>query len=433
MIRRQLCFRGFAASAVAALTVATHVLNSIAAVAAPNPAMLKARPVVLTGQAAADVAGASFSWIDGNSPVVNDVGQICFNASIVGDGVNSTNNHGVWFFDSDGTGSLVARHGDRPPGLPEGTQFGDWGFEPPQLNNHGSVSIRGSLTPALQPIETGAWTSAGGELRLLAADRYPLPNSNGNPIVGRGVGVVQLNDLDQTLFFTQFGSGRTLWIDTPGQPLRRVVSRGDQLPGMNFPVTDFGAAMLDQYGRAAFYATGGNGFQGQSGLWSELTGTLKPVIKTGDVAPEANGRRALSIQGGSTNDDGLSAFDVILEGPPSGFKILYAQRADGSLRRVAQTESPIPGESFTLSNYFTPLINAHGRVAFPGYLSGVQPGGGGPTSVWVEEASGLELAVAAGDLARAGTYEQWCCDGREPCNTGSKAQTHLSSYSVPKE
>ena len=201
---------------------------SVAPLATAAPA--EVRPVALSGRVAPGAGGAIYSQIFSGTAVVNDHDQVAFEAQLSGGSVTNLNNLGLWLGDSPSSQSLLARSGNQPAGLPAGVTFSG-GFEPPSLNNHGEVTFIASIEPALQPIEDGAWTTAGGTLRLLAADRYPLPNVPGTPSVLRGVWNASINDAGQSVFFAPLATSSSFYVDTPGQPLRRVISQGDALPG----------------------------------------------------------------------------------------------------------------------------------------------------------------------------------------------------------
>ncbi len=47
---------------------------------------------------------------------INDMGQVVFSGELIGTGVDSTNNIGLWLFDPTGGVTQVAREGDSIPG-----------------------------------------------------------------------------------------------------------------------------------------------------------------------------------------------------------------------------------------------------------------------------------------------------------------------------
>ena len=72
-----------------------------------------------------------------------------------------------------------------------------------------------SIRPAVQPIEAGAFTTSGGTLHLLAADRYPVPGTSGPPPVPQGVSNATINDAGQSVFSTASATSQSFWVDTP--------------------------------------------------------------------------------------------------------------------------------------------------------------------------------------------------------------------------
>lgn len=96
-----------------------------------------------------------------SSPVVNAAGQTAFIAALTGDGLDSTNNTGIW---SEGSGSvaLIARAGQQAPGTPQGVKFTQL-MENPVLNALGQSAFRGQLV--------GENVDASNDLGIWAQDR----------------------------------------------------------------------------------------------------------------------------------------------------------------------------------------------------------------------------------------------------------------------
>ncbi len=352
------------------------------------------RPIALSGQPAAGVPGATYSTIFSGNAVVNDHGQVVFQAQLSGSGVTSLNDFGLWLENSPTSHTLIARSGNQPPGLPDGVTFSG-GFEPPGLNNRGEVTTIASIEPAVMPIEGGIFTTAGGPLRLLAADRYPLPNASGSPTVQRGVWFALINDAGQSSFSAPLSDSASYWVDTPGQPLRRVVTTGDTLPGDFSPhVLALNNSWLANNGRLAFRAYANTSFGNYYGLWSEVSGTTQLVARDGGTAPNVSGTIS-SIYNTTMSRNGMLAFDAFTSG---GSRVLLAQRTDGTLRLVARTGITIPGSSVSLSNLFATSINSLGQTAFQGYISG-SPSSPLPNSIWFEDKLGLHMAARAGQSA----------------------------------
>ena len=84
---------------------------------------LVVRTVALSGDPAPDTgAGIVFDHFNTAEIVINEAGQVAFRSVLVGPGVNSDNDRGLW---SEGSGalSLVAREGSPAPGTVAGVEF----------------------------------------------------------------------------------------------------------------------------------------------------------------------------------------------------------------------------------------------------------------------------------------------------------------------
>jgi hypothetical protein len=135
---------------------------------------------------------------------------------------------------------------------------------------------------------------------------------------------------------------------------------------------------------------------GSLGLWSETNGSLQLVAREGGSLPGIRGNVQMLV-GAEMNSAGQLAIDAFVTSPVDS-RLIAAQRPNGSLRVVAQTHVPLPGHSETLANLYSPSINAHGHVAFTGFLSD-HAFVGAPTSVWAEDSFGLAMVARVGDVA----------------------------------
>ena len=104
---------------------------------------------------------------------LNDAGQTAFRANLAGDGVDFTNNQGVW---SEGSGSLalVARTGNQAPAAPSGVNFRtDPALElfSPVLNDAGQTAFYGATTDG----GLGLWSEGSGSLAAGGPQRAARP------------------------------------------------------------------------------------------------------------------------------------------------------------------------------------------------------------------------------------------------------------------
>ncbi len=82
------------------------------------PDMVRA---VTKGESAMGIAGAAFSTF--GSPVNNAADTIAFSAKVVGGGVQTTDDQGIWSRTAAGVLTLVAREGAEPPDGPAGAKW----------------------------------------------------------------------------------------------------------------------------------------------------------------------------------------------------------------------------------------------------------------------------------------------------------------------
>jgi hypothetical protein len=322
------------------------------------------RTVALTGQQApGKPEGAVFSSLFSSSPVINDAGQTAFRAT-----ASDSNFGGIW---SEGSGSLnlVALPGQQAPGLPDGVIYS--GFDGPQrilINGNGVTAFNGSFTPD-NFLNWGFWSSEAGTTTLIAR--------TGEQAAGTPAGVAyRLYDAFRSLVFNDagqaaFGAFLTgdgvnnsvfsgdffgIWARRHGN-VELIARQGSHAPGtpdgVNFndlPV-QWGPA-LNNAGQIAFYGllTGiGVDESNRRGIWSEGTGNLALVVRTGDQAP----------------------------GMP-----------DGALFNSLQTQP-----------YNVPALNGDGQIAFLGVTAGGGVDATNSSGIWMGKAGDVSLVVRSGDQA----------------------------------
>jgi hypothetical protein len=259
------------------------------------------RTVALSGQPAGGTAsGVNYSSF--SAPVLNDAGQTAFFGNLSGDGVYYGNDNGIW---SEGSGSLalVVREGEQAPGAPSGSYYIMGTLEPPPvLNDAGQTAFRANITGNNSP--HGIWSEGAGNLALVAGARI------GNHAPGTPDGVnydyfyyaPALNNAGQTAFYAELSgpgvikanfniynnNALGIWSEGSGS-LALVARTGSQAPGLpsganyvNF-ATD---VTLNHSGQTAFWAlTRGGGAGNREGIWSEGSGSLALVARGGIQAP----------------------------------------------------------------------------------------------------------------------------------------------------
>jgi hypothetical protein len=134
-----------------------------------GPLTIRARKGAAAPGTGAGVTMSDFP-VTTNRPRLDDAGNLYVQATLTGTGVVTANNSALYRFDSAGTGLLVARKGDTPPGVPAGVV----------INSFDALSVaEGALTINIDLAGTGitssndttvySWTPGRG-LRLLARE-----------------------------------------------------------------------------------------------------------------------------------------------------------------------------------------------------------------------------------------------------------------------
>ena len=410
--------------------------------AVPAHAAIIYRTVVLSGEHAPGTpAGYTFGVWD--YPVLDSSGRVAFSATLRFGSIGSTMGGGIW---SEGPGALtlVARHGERPPGTATGVVFDSlYEFFSPVLIRSGRTTFFARLGTALggsvnNENNSGIWSEGVGALALVAREGSQAP---GTPVGAMfdefepsifGYNNLVSNDLGQTAFLGRLkttGGGVTnsnnsgIWSGGAGS-LALVAREGSQAPGTptgalfeDFPNDAnpvFSNPVLNNVGQTAFVAalrfgTGGVNGANASGIWSEGSGTLALVAREGSQAPGApSGASFRSFTGSvALNDAGQTAFLAALRDNAGGVTDdnnwgIWSE-GSGTLALVAREGSQAPGapQGANFNSLGSPLLSGSGRTAFYGSLK--TTGGGvtadNDTGIWSEGSGALALVAREGSQA----------------------------------
>jgi hypothetical protein len=249
--------------------------------------------VARAGDPAAGIIG-NVRYDDFTAPTLNAAGQTAFQAFLRGDVTDDTDS-GIWA-ERSGSLALVAREGSPAPGTPSGVNFRSLGE--PILNAAGQTAFHGSLsgTGIDATNDQGIWSEASSSLDLVARGGSHAP---GTPpgVNFNWFSRLSFNSAGQTAFSGRLvGSGVDatndfgIWSQGPGS-LTLVAREGGQAPGLPAGVNfmEFGIVLrLNDAGQTSFSATlAGSGVDSTNNrsIWSEGSGNLALVARTGDHAP----------------------------------------------------------------------------------------------------------------------------------------------------
>ena len=283
---------------------------------------------------------------------MNDAGQTAFFAS-------TWDGSGFW---SEGSGSLalVARDGDLAPGTP-GLTFAIGGsFSFLELNSAGQTSFQSPLTLP-DGNDRGMWSEGRGSMALVARREDPAPGTpSGVTFNNFFVVPPVLNDVGQTAFFAYLtgpevndSNNAGIWSESSGT-LRMVARTGSQAPGTPNGVTYsllLKAPFLNNLGQTAFWGrlTGsGVDSTNTAGLWLEHSGSVGLLVRAGDRAPGTpSGVNFIEFFPYRLNNAGQIAFQASLTGSGVGSMNDTGIWAGppGAFALVARSGSQAPGTS----------------------------------------------------------------------------------------
>jgi hypothetical protein len=195
----------------------------------------------------------------------------------------------------------------------------------------------------------------------------------------------------------------------PPATIRTVASSGQPAAGTPSGVvfSGFELPFLNNAGQVAFHGSlaGAVNSADSVGIWSESSGSLQLVVRSGDQAiglPDVTYAGFLSP---TLNDAGHHAFGAFLTGSGLDNTNNYGiwSEGAGSLALVARTGNQAPGAPagavFRAPFYFTPELNNAGRSVFRADLVGSGVTSDNYRGIWSEQLGNLLLEVRNGDQA----------------------------------
>lgn len=293
------------------------------------------------------------------APSMNNVGQVAFNAALVGAGVTGFNDEAV-FRGLAGGVQLAARKGNAAAGTSGDTFYED--FLPPLINDAGQVAFRAFLQGMDVSLSNneGIWRGLPGDLQLVARA--------GNQAAGVPAGVnydsttlYSLNAGGQVLFLAGLvGAGvddsndSGLWRGAPGN-VQLIARAGNPisaaLPGVTLRTVGQNPALNDS-GQALFGATlGGDGVTtaNDQGLFlSDGEETIQVVRKGESLSGSTVAAiAALPDDVGSTGRRPLNAFSQV------AYHVTLADGRDGVFRFTPEVRwrRNVNGQWNTASNW----------------------------------------------------------------------------------
>lgn len=181
--------------------------------------------------------GVFFGTLGGSS--LNNAGQITFAADLTGPGISAAMDSGIWVEQSGDT-KLIAQEGSPAPGLPADVVFGPIGMAEPIINAAGKTAFAAQLSgPGVDPSNNvGIWSQGNGDLALVARAGDRAPGMPDGVNFGNTIRLVGMNSAGRISFRTTLsGPGVTPGVDDlaifaevgPGGSLIPIIRTGESV------------------------------------------------------------------------------------------------------------------------------------------------------------------------------------------------------------
>jgi hypothetical protein len=368
--------------------------------------------------------GVNFSLV--TDPELNNAGNIAFRSVLTGTGVNANNSQGYWST-TPGSLQLIARSGTQPPGTSGDAAF--LNMNQISMNETGEVvfsaTLRGTGISLFN--DDGIWWQGSGPLALVVR-QTGLAAVAPDGLTYTNIGKPAFNDAGVVAFFSGVeGPGFdevvniALW---RGHPDSRTLVLRTGMPapgtesGVEFEDFSFGAPGMNASGQLAFLASvAGPGVidVDSQGVWSQGSGTLSLVARSGAQAPGApTGEVFYDFYSPSLvyiNNAGHTTFYATLatiapDGTPTeSGQGIWTDRS-GSLEVVAVDGMSAPGmpPGVLFGNDMNSIVhNQLGQTAFFASLTGTGIDSTNDGGIWATGIDGeLELLVREGQLLEVG-------------------------------
>lgn len=393
-----------------------------------SPAVAAIRPVIIEEDSAAGIdSGAIFYDLDGDAMSVNNSGQTAFTATVQS---GSTYYRTLWKED-DGILSLMYSEGDLPPGISGDASFKN--FNVPNISDSGIIAFVGDLegSDVTYPTnDSGLWKGTPGSVSLVARAGSAVPGSSGDTFGRKFSGGpafnALINDSGQVAFFNDLngsiGHYSGLFQET-ASGLSLIVKTGVTPSG--FPDTTYtmiqgggGVISLNNKGDLPFLAdimcNSGTGYcldwtdenvSGAELLQMAVSGSIITKYRSFSPAPEMSGVEFQNFSAGEMdmNASGQLIFGGVLRDVDiDKCKCLWTE-ASGTTALAAREGFQAPGtpEGAVFNEFWRPLINDSGQIAFKAYLKRGENGidYSNDDGLWLGTAGNLKLIARAGDPA----------------------------------
>ncbi len=253
------------------------------------------------GDVAAGTSDAIYSGtVESLHSLRNRSERIAFLADLEGNGVNETNDSGIWLENGNDVLELVARKGDIVPHVEGDLQLeGNFTKHNVDLNSSGQMAFKADISGdgLVASGESGLFlVDEQGEISLAVRTSRAIPGLEDAHFIGFFLDGI--NDAGTQIFHAGIAGEQNsagVWKHSVGNGLELVALLGDHAPGtsldtvfLHFDTGDWAALNNNNQGAITAVAgptvEPGQPFSGFLGLWAEdAQGDLQLILRTGDV------------------------------------------------------------------------------------------------------------------------------------------------------
>jgi len=333
-----------------------------------------------------------------------------FTATLAGTGTDSSNNQGLWGIDPT-TFSLssIARKGDSVPGFGSDVRY-SYFYPNIARNSHGQTAFSVEITgPGVDENNGNLMMRMDqGQVSMIARRGDAAPGVSGT--FWNLSNQLRINPSGQVAFNASVISGTNqnygVWVAPTTQPELRATSF-QSAPGTNRSFFNFGPPVTNDSGAVAFWATLGSSGIEDNGIWSNASGNLSLVARTGQQAAGTGfGVQFNDFSFGERmmlDGMGQTYFEATLRG--AGVSTAndrgFWRESQGSLSLLAREGDLAPGLGATVnfSGLSGLVVNSGGQFAFIGTVTGSGIDNTNNRGLWASDVDGnLHLLVRRGEL-----------------------------------
>jgi len=347
----------------------TAAAVSVALALGTSPALAGIETMALSGQAAPDENGAFSSF---SGPMLNGIGQALFGATLAGTAGGNSDAFALYRY-TGGALDQIVRDGQTAPGG-NGTFAGIVGYG---MNASGQVGFNAVLTATFGggSDNSGIFRGSGGPLLQVARRGQAIPAGTGTFAF---FGAPLIADSGRLAFYASLAGTPSPMTDSDGLfagsggATAQLVRRGQAVPDGNGTFSGFGVGIgnsgASQLPFTGFLSGTSGGSADNAGIFTASDSGVVQIARLGGSAP---GGGAFSILGTPViGAAGHIAFVAQLSGTPGMSTDDFAlfARMPGGLQQVAREGQTVPGGNGRFLFFEEPRVNVTGQVAFRAFL-----------------------------------------------------------------